>query len=532
MQTFLLAASLLAASSTTGSSLFSDEALPASDGGGLFSDEALPSDEGGGLFSEGVTASDEPIFEPRVRASVKLDARASVDTSFDRPHEHIFELDLGGSVEVDAEFASGWSVYAQPRFSHVTAIDRDGEDREVVYLEVPEAYVTWSSGRTHLRVGTMIFGWGSSDFVAPADVLNPVDMRRGLLGGTPEQSKIPVFAAELVTSFGPLTVRGVIEPFFTPSRFYLASWDDALSAAAVAQGMALPDLDGLLGAGTVDALADQMLITERPTDRPDDATYALRTTLKLGDLDVSATAVYGWESLPRLTMDPDVAFLAGKLADSLGGGEPLELTDEKLLGAITRLQDATAEGRTVFEGSYERRLLLGLDAVLAIDPILLKFDVAYTFERTLYAQGTFSPVTVPWLNAVVGIEYFDGEELQVIVEAFAITLFDVRSYYRLAIFEPNAPPPSQLDVGGRTIALPGLIGVVRYTIWDGDLSFEIGAVTTLTRGDLIAMPTIKWRLDDEHQLSLGGVLVEGKSDGYGGYYTHNDRVFVGYQWGI
>ena len=85
-------------------------------------------------------------------------------------------------------------------------------------------------------------------------------------------------------------------------------------------------------------------------------------------------------------------------------------------------------------------------------------------------------------------------------------------------------------MGRRTLSLPGAIAVIRYSTLDGDLNFELGALATFTRGDLIALPSIAWRIDDHHQLKLGGALFEGRSDGYGGLYTSNDQVYLAYAW--
>src|SRR5207248_6586983 len=133
------------------------------------------------------------------------------------------EMRLGGRLEMDVAIAKELSAFVAPAFTFVTALDRDGNDREVVYLVTPEARVTYSFGPFDLRAGAIVFSWGSSDLVAPIDVLNPIDYRRNFVAAI-DDAKIPVLAAELVTHVGPLTIRGVVEPFFTPSRVYLTGW--------------------------------------------------------------------------------------------------------------------------------------------------------------------------------------------------------------------------------------------------------------------------------------------------------------------
>jgi hypothetical protein len=320
----------------------------------------------------------------------------------------------------------------------------------------------------------------------------------------------------------------VVEPFFTPSPFYLTGWDTALIQPALMTSFNVAALQAIFGQPTLDDLGDRLLVTRRPSERPNNATLGARATLNLGDLDVSLTAVHGWEPLPSIAVNPDLAALTAELADSIAKNRPIAL-DATFLDALGRVQDALGRGATLFLGKYNRRDLFGFDSALALDPFVLKLDVAYTLARTSYTQA-YQPVTNPWLNAVFGAEYLSGEDLQIIAEAFAITIFDVRSNYRLALFEPRAPPPSAMDVGGRTIVMPGVAGVARYSVLDGDVRFELAAVSTLTRGDIVATPSVHYRIDDSDEVAVGGTYIDGKSDGYGGAYHHNNEVFAKYVW--
>jgi hypothetical protein len=463
------------------------------------------------------------------RTLLRLDARFAMHTRFPEPANQAAEFWLGGRFEIDVSIAEDLSAFVAPNFSFVSALNKDGSDREFLYFVTPEARVQYAFGPFDLRVGALLFNWGSSDLVAPCDVLNPYDYRRSFFA-TSADAKIPVLAAELVTHAGPLTVRGVVEPFFTPSRFFLTGWDTALIQPGLMTNFNVASLQSLLGASTLDDIGDKFLVTHRPSDRPDNATLGIRATLALGRLDVSATGVHGWEPLPQITVNPDLAYLTGQLANSVAGSQQINTLDPQFLASLARLQDALARGEKVFDSVYTRRDLIGFDSTLALDPFVLKIDVAYTFARTSYTQD-YKPVTNPWLNAVIGLEYLAGDDLQIIVESFTLTLFDLHSNYRLALFEPRAPPPSSTTgLGRRTIALPGMAGVIRYSVLEGDLRLELAGVTTLTRGDILIVPSVQYRFDDANALIVGATYITGKSDSYGGAYTSNDQVFIKYQW--
>jgi hypothetical protein len=470
------------------------------------------------------------------RTLIRLDSRLAFHPMFPNPGDQIAELWLGARLELEVSIAPNLSAFVAPAVSFVSALNKGngsfarvgGSDREVVYFVTPETRVSYSFGPFDLRAGALLFNWGSSDLVAPNDVLNPYDYRRSFLA-TSSDAKIPVLAAELVTHAGPLTLRGVVEPFFTPSRYYLTGWDTALIQPSLRTNFNVASLQNLLGASTLDDIGDKFLVTHRPSDRPDNATLAARATFSFGNLDVSGTAVHGWEPLPQITVNSDLGYLTTQLANSVSGSQQIMLTPE-FLAALGRLQDALSRGEKVFDGVYARRDQLGFDSTLALDPFVLKLDVAYTFSRTSYTQD-YKPVTNPWLNTVLGIEYLSGDDLQIIVEAFALTVFDLHSNYRLAFIEPHNPPPSMTTgLGLRTIALPGITGAIRYSMLEGDLRFEIAGVTTVTRGDVLIMPSILYKLDDANALIFGGTIIDGKSDGYGGAYKANDQVFIKYQW--
>jgi hypothetical protein len=155
--------------------------------------------------------------------------------------------------------------------------------------------------------------------------------------------------------------------------------------------------------------------------------------------------------------------------------------------------------------------------------VILRLDSAFSLHRTLYTQA-LQPVRHPWLNTVLGGEYAYGDDFRIVLELFVIAIFNVQD--RLLLFE-------ELSQEGSTehdVALPGAAVFLRYAILGGDLKFEVGALTTPTRGDVIVLPAIRYRFFDEHQFSLAATVIQGKDDSYGGAYDHNDEVFLQYRW--
>jgi len=326
-----------------------------------------------------------------------------------------------------------------------------------------------------------------------------------------------------VGSWGPLTVRGVLVPVFVAERFHLAGWDlSALQGGLLPGSPQLSDAN-VLEPAYLDQLGDLALQTDRPRDRPDNATVGLRAALALDGLDVAASFVHGWNPFPSVTVDPSLVEIGAAWAEARARGEALAFDDPELAGALVNLQRAIEAGAPVFKGKFERRTVVGLDAAWALDPVVLKVDAAYSTRQvsyTLAGQARSSPT----LTAVVGAEYYRGESLQVWVELFLQHLFEIPGTDPLAYVEPNEGPRE----ARRGVTWYGAGAFGRYQVLDGDLAFELGAVLT-SRLDLALLPRITYALSDHHRVYFGGLLAEGRDDGLGGAYTHLDQLYVGYR---
>ncbi|MBI4822081.1 MAG: hypothetical protein HY791_37835 [Deltaproteobacteria bacterium] len=489
--------------------------------------EVDTSSESSGL-DEFLDAPADSSSAPVIRATWQLDLQVAADTGHEDIDAHVGRLDVSGRMVLDAELTSGMSAFAAPKFQYVAAISKSGDDREQLFLEAPEAFVRISLGPFRLRLGNLIFAWGVSDLVGPIDVLNPIDLRASLFTDV-GSAKLPVLGVEATYGAGPLTLRGVVLPVFTASRFRLDGWDTALSVVLDAAGFPLPSFDAMLSPSLSDRVLDEAIAIDRPSDSPENATLALRATLGLGEVDLGVSVVHGFEPLPTVYIDRDAAVLLDGALQSFGSGQPFDLTDPELLGAIGRIRDAQEQGRPLFMGTYDRRTVVGFDGSIAVDPLLLKVDAAYTFERTLYTQE-FQSVRLPYLNAMIGLEYAEGEDLQADVEVFAIAAAEVRSYYRLLFLEGRSDPPSSTDVGARTIAMPGVAAALRSSFFlDGDLETAIAVISTFDPVNVVLMARLRYSVDDQSSIVAGAVGVAGKHGSFGELYSHLDEVFVGYR---
>ncbi|MBI4817966.1 MAG: hypothetical protein HY791_17020 [Deltaproteobacteria bacterium] len=475
--------------------------------------ESLFDSAGSELGEAGASA-----HEPLLRSVIRLELSLGLDTAFDREQEQLFELSIGASLELEAQPTPELGVFVLPKIRYLFGVVRSFDDRATLLLDFPEAHLSWSLGPLVLRLGTLVAAWGSSDLIAPSDILNPVDLRRGTFDSK-RDNKIPVFAAEVVFTEAPLIVRGWVQPFFTPARYFVTGWDTALDRA-----IAAPSLHAFLGPETLDRTLDQLLLTELPSSTPENATVGLRLTGSFDRADVSTTFYHGFEPFPKLSVNPAFGGLVGILGQRARDRSPIDFSDPTLAPVLAELNRALAAGEHLFRGEIVRRTLFGIDGTLQLDPFIFKLDTAFTPRRLVYFRNQRAE-TERWLDSVVGAEWTQGDFF-VTVEGFMISVFDVSQPAPLLFLERANRAASS----GRDVFVPGATGVARYSAWNQDLELELFVLSTFDPGDLVIAPKVSLRLGDHQVIRLGALVLAGSSDSYSGTYSENDQVFATYEW--
>ncbi len=462
----------------------------------------------------------ESAWLPLARANAALEFKTALDTSFDDPLEVVGETQLPLRANLTVDLAEDWTASASPRFLFVYGLTAAGDTRSQWYVPIPEAQLKFRRGRFTIRAGTLTFAWGSSDLIAPIDVLNPRDLRVNTFG-IGDELKLPIPAVEVRAVFGALVLRAVVQPIFMSSRFHLVGWDTAaLPANGSALSAALAD-PSATPATWIDQIGDLAATPQRPKDPA--FTTALRATFSHDEIEASLSFIHGYESTPRIFANPDLQDVVARLAVANAAGAGIPTDDPSFLLALARLDMATRAGEEVFFGRYERRTVVGFDGSWVVDPVALKLDLAWSPQRTFYQRDLMS-VRQSTLTAVVGAEYAYGEEWSAQVEFFNLIAFGLPAGPALAYFEDVDAVEAD-----RTLHFPGIAAGVSYRPDAGDLSFELGGFVSLLRHDLGVAPRISWTLAEHHQVSGGALFVDGKADGIGGTYDGIDQVFASYR---
>ncbi|MGA9526279.1 MAG: hypothetical protein WBV82_32775, partial [Myxococcaceae bacterium] len=250
--------------------------------------------------STSVSASDaspQPDSEPepiRARVYGSVRGRAGVDTRFDSARgdpfaENVLDLSTRAVLGVDAKLSSSVRVVAEARgwwrASAERAIDRP---KGMFEVDVGEAFVDLYTPRFDLRVGNQLVAFGANPAYAPADQLNPRELRESLLLGEFEDGKLPHLGVRALGNAGRVTWTAAYFPFFKPHRYALTGQDEGFAQPALE--MAPDELEPLLRE------------TERPRALPWLGDLGLRATLDAGPISVGASWIWVNEKLPTVTL--------------------------------------------------------------------------------------------------------------------------------------------------------------------------------------------------------------------------------------
>ncbi len=219
-------------------------------------------------------------------------------------------------------------------------------------VALDEAFATVYLGQVELTAGKLRRFWGSTDGVNPVDVLNPRDLSFPPDG---EKLAVPLVHAGVYTD--DVKVEFAVVPVFTPAVLPGAAWRPALTPQ-LPPGMTL-----------VGVLAPE---DNRPAAELRNVQFGVRSTLDLGQFDVSATYFHGFRTQPTQSARVEPTGTPGQV----------------------KLQPVL---------NYDRIELVGLDFSGIVGDVVLRGEAAY--QITADPNGTDPTIGNHSLQAVLGGEY-------------------------------------------------------------------------------------------------------------------------------
>ena len=384
-----------------------------------------------------------------------------------------------------------------------------------------DAFVTWTLPPVTLRVGQRIFIWGKNEFLAPADVLNPIDVRYDpwVALESPKDVRVPVLAVD-VTYVTPIdaTVQAVLIPFFTPNRVFLFGH----TSSVLNDGATLPWVGPLvaqLNAPAQDALQSGLVGTLLPSAAPPDWSGALRVSDTWAGWDVAATAFYGWDRTPQISVDP----AAARVFDALQNDPSLLVTDANTQAAAAAVLQRIQAGAPLAQATYNRLLRVALETEGVVDPVVLRADVGFSPQQVFYTQSNQS-VSCGNARAVVGAEYMQGETWFVSVSGYVTAIFTPPQDSLLWGFERADGP-----VARRWVKVYGALATARWAWVEQGLEVLAGGTYNIAPGDHAVWARVAYTLADNHTLALGLFSTDGPNGTLGAFTARNSAAYAQYR---
>ena len=469
-----------------------------------------------GVVDAGLVAIEQFKTEapaPTVRVYGWTSAYTAVDTRADSPRgaamaENVFEARLRAVLGVDVKLNEHLRLVLEGRAQVRGAAQREF-DRAKGFFEpmLGEAFIDLYTSKVDLRVGNQRIPLGANAALAPADALNPRDLRES--GGDLEDSLLPVFASRAQGEVGKLSWLAVYVPFFQPHKVFVFGQDEGLLQPAF--GMTLDNRR--IDPSVEDFLQDRVLETQRPPPFAGDV--ALRVSGK-GRVKVGASWVWGNEKLSRVTLDPELARVlaaqaAGRTVDQAGA-----------VSVLNRFQ----AGETLYRGFYGRQHLWSLEASALLGPGQLDVDFTYSPRQTFYDQN-FAPVDKASLTLVASFSQASDSPFLYSISYLGMALPDIGAKEQLIILEPAT------SLGAPHTAFFHLfIGLLGVTVWDKRFEISFRGTFEPVQKSFSLAPRITYQGIEGLKLFVAAEFFEGTPWSPFGYFGRNDRIMLGARYEI
>ncbi|MBX7115437.1 MAG: hypothetical protein K1X64_14000 [Myxococcaceae bacterium] len=333
--------------------------------------------------------------------------------------EHVFSARAHLLLGADVKVSERVRAVVEGRATMRVGAPRDFDRAKATFEAFPgDIFIDGYFPSADVRLGFQRIPLGANALGSPVDVLNPRDLREGLLRAEPEVSTLTVFALRAQGVLGKVSWLAAYVPFFEPHRFALWGQDFALLQPAL--GLVLPTRG--VDETVEDTLTPRLLETKRPSAFAGDVALRVRST---GSVKVGASWVWVNEKTPAVEIDPELAALmaaqqAGRPVDAA-----LALSVQSRLAAQEQLYSAT----------YRRQHIFGVDTSFLAGPLQIDADVGYSPRQT-FIDAQLRPLSKPVLTWVVSLARAEEGDLAYAAGYQGMAVFGTGASEQLLLIEP------------------------------------------------------------------------------------------------
>ncbi|MBI5611389.1 MAG: hypothetical protein HY902_21130 [Deltaproteobacteria bacterium] len=459
-------------------------------------------------------------------------ATLGVDSAAEDPGEDVLVQRNRLDLDVQHPVSAALRVHLAGRLGHRASVGHrpgawtpawtsKGPDFGVRYdavADLREANLRANWGALALTVGRDVVRWGGLELQSPFAVVCPMDFSQGLAGmlaAPDEPPLLPATMLRLEAPLGPGQLDALFLPFFEQHRFSPFATD----AAMVRPGLG-PELPAVLASQLrgMDLRLDRslseslMLALAPPSATPLDGSVGLRWSTQAGQADVALTALWLWDRMPELHLDPDLALLLSRsYAAGFDATKLVALYAEPDFAAAA----ARAKGKTwadLARATWHRRALLGGELQWEIaDGWVVRADAAWTDQKVLL-DTQFQPVLSGMVQAGAGLEHGVGGRVTLLGELTWDWAY-------------GAPRDRTLLLAARhTLRLTA--GALARLGEAEDWTAQIAGFYGISLRDWALAPRLTYQFAERWRAGLGAIVQGGPSNTLGGMLAADDQVLV------
>lgn len=445
---------------------------------------------------------------PTVRPYGAVESLWGVDTRFDSPrHDPLAEnvtqamvrTTLGADVHLSdrvralVEGRALWRGSAQRAFDHTKAS---------LDVQLGEAFVDLYTKVADLRLGNQIVAFGANPAFAPADRLNPRDLRLDPLLVDPLATKLPKLGARALGTKGKLEWTLVWMPFFRPSQYAVSGDDQALIQPAL--GLS----PGRTDPSEEDLLLPQLGETSRPRALPWLGDVAARARVSFDWGKLGASYVLSDDTLPVPTLDPELKALFAARARGEDPNPAVALS----------VQNRLLAGESLFQGRYERRHLVSLEGEALWGPRAIDVDVGYS-PSAAFETSRFDVLERQTATWVLGVSRAEDAPFMYAVSYVGTWVDQAPKDAFLILLEP---PTAQGEE--RSVWLHLLLAQLSYRFERWPIDASLRAALEPIQGSFVLCPEVKYRVGSRLHLGLSAEVFSGPKLSAFGYLDRNDQI--------
>lgn len=426
------------------------------------------------IFKE--TDPEKPKSDLRLSGIVQI--RTSMDT---KKNEHIENhTHFKNRILIESRYKKSFKISALSDYLYF-GNDDETDDYD---LDLHEAFFSYNNNFIDFSLGKKIVRWGKADQISPVDTINPTDAREFILPDY-EETKQPVWMANLTLLFDTFTLEGIFIPFFEKSELDYFNTDWAVFPHIKKEISASPVPENIKN------YFDRMAVDEQDPDN--ETEFGLRFTTTIKNWDMGISWHHTTEDIPYFKSFP--------------------VKNIRVDGSLNREDLNTVLDTAVFTNEniavqFQRTHVLGYEFETILSDFGIRGEAAW-YENQSLLTSSLTSSTHPTFTYVLGADYTTRSDIYLNIQ-FAHRYISGYTSDILYFKRNNYSLTGEIS---RDVFMDWLEASLLYSLTLNDNSWYLS-------------PRITHTYFTNLDLVIGANLFSGDDDTWLGRFSDNDQLFI------